>query len=106
MMKPFQKSHNTAFRLLTVLLYGTEARLPYLTLVSREGRQLVVSLRTGVTSRSMRMTIPRLKEHLSWLESIGLIQSYTQTARGIIVVQLLLPEQYSFPTVKEPANEP
>jgi hypothetical protein len=100
MLKPFQKSHNTAFRLLTVLLYGPEAKLPYLTLLKREGRRQLVSLRTGVTAKSLRMTIPRLKEHLAWLVSIGLILSFEQTAKGLIVVTLLLPENEAY------ANEP
>lgn len=106
MMKPFQKSHNTAFRLLTVLLYGPEAKLPYLTLISREGRKLSLSLRTGITAKSMRMTIPRLKQHLAWLQGIGLIAEFKQTGKGLIVVDLILPEQASFPPIEEPANEP
>lgn len=105
MMKPYQKSHNTAFRLLTVLLYGPEAKLPYLRLVSRANRKLVVELRTGITAKSLRMTIPRLKQHLAWLQSINLITSFEQTARGLILVELVLPDHSPFP-VKEPANEP
>lgn len=92
MLKPFQKSHNTAFRLLAVLLYGLESGLPYLQLVRREGRYLRLSLRTGVCAYSLRMTIPRLREHLTWLESIGLVQDLEQNERGLIQLTVKLPE--------------
>ena len=93
MLKPFQKSHNTAFRLLTVLLYGLESGLPYLTDLGVEGRYRRLRLRTGVCAYSMRMTIPRMREHLEWLMAIGLIEDLTQTETGLIELKVKLPLQ-------------
>lgn len=91
-LKPFQKSHNTAFRLLAVLLYGTESNLPYLTDLGVEGRYRRLRIRTGVCAYSMRMTIPRMREHLEWLESIGLVKDLGQTEKGILELSVKLPE--------------
>jgi hypothetical protein len=93
MLKPFQKSHNTAFRLLTVLLYGLESGLPYLTDLGVEGRYRRLRLRTGVCAYSMRMTIPRMREHLEWLMAIGLIEDLCQTETGLIELKVKLPLQ-------------
>jgi hypothetical protein len=93
MLKPFQKSHNTAFRLLAVLLYGLETGLPYLQPLGQEGRSLRLSLRSGVCAYSLRMTIPRLKEHLLWLESIGLVSDLKWgETKGLIELTVKLPE--------------
>ena len=92
MLKPFQKSHNTAFRLLTVLLYGPESHLPYLTDLGVEGRYRRLRIRTGVCAYSMRMTIPRMREHLEWLASIGLVENLEQPEKGIIELSVKLPE--------------
>ena len=91
MMRPFQKSHNTAFRLLAVLLYGTEGTTPYRTLVSRTETSLLLAIRTGAAARALKMTIPRLREHLAWLQAIGLLSEVEQTERGLINVTLILP---------------
>lgn len=91
-MKPFQKSHNTAFRLLTILLYGHETNLPYLTRLGVEGRWLRLELRSGACAYSMRMTIPRFKEHLSWLESIGLVSDLAYPQKGLVTLTVKLPE--------------
>ena len=91
MLKPFQKSHNTAFRLLTVLLYGVESGLPYLTDLGVTGRYRHLRLRTGVCAYSMRMTIPRMREHLEWLAAAGLIDELAQTETGLIELKVKLP---------------
>lgn len=91
MLKPFQKSHNTAFRLLTVLLYGLENHLPYLTDLGVEDRYRRLRIRTGACAYSMRMTIPRMREHLTWLQSIGLIGHLEQPETGIIELTVKLP---------------
>jgi len=90
-IKPFQKSHNTAFRLLAVLLYGTETGLPYLSSRGRDGRYLHLALRTGAASYSLRMTIPRMKEHLQWLTEIGLVENVCYPARGLTTLSVKLP---------------
>ena len=94
-MKPFQKSHNTAFRLLAVLLYGLESGLPYLTDLGVTGRHRRLRLRTGVCAYSLRMTIPRLREHLEWLQSIGLVEDLRQPDRGQIELTVKLPTPIS-----------
>jgi len=91
MLKPFQKSHNTAFRLLAVLLYGVESGLPYLTDLGVRGRYRHLRLRTGVCAYSMRMTIPRMREHLDWLQSIGLVEDLKQEERGWVELSVKLP---------------
>lgn len=92
MLKPFQKSHNTAFRLLAVLLYGLESGLPYLVNLGVEGRYRRLRIRTGICAYSMRMTIPRMREHLEWLVSIGLVEDLKQEERGWIELAVKLPE--------------
>lgn len=91
MLKPFQKSHNTAFRLLTVLLYGLESNLPYLTDLGVSGRYRRLRIRTGICAYSLRMTIPRMREHLEWLASIGLIDDLRQSDRGVLELSVKLP---------------
>lgn len=92
MLKPFQKSHNTAFRLFTALLYGLESNLPYLSLLGQEGRQRRLSVRSTACAYSMRMTLPRFKEHLAWLEQIGLLSDQDWTERGTVKLTIKLPE--------------
>ena len=96
MLKPFAKSHNTACRLLAVLLYGPESGLAYLTLLNRTDRRQTLSIRTGAAAYSMRMTIPRFKEHLDWLHSIGLIENWTKPQKGEVLVTVLLPESTNY----------
>jgi hypothetical protein len=90
-IRPFQKSHNTAFRLLAVLLYGTETGLPYLSSLGQEGRYHHLSLRTGPASSSLRMTVPRMKEHLQWLADIGLVENVSYPARNLATLSVKLP---------------
>jgi hypothetical protein len=91
MLKPFQKSHNTAFRLLAVLLYGTETGLPYLSSRGKAGRYHHLTLRTGAASSSLRMTIPRMREHLQWLADIGLVEDIVYPSRGLATLSVKLP---------------
>ena len=105
MLKPFQKSHNTAFRLLAVLLYGLESGLPYLTDLGTSGRYRRLRLRTGVCAYSMRMTIPRMREHLEWLQSIGLVEDLGQTNRGQIELSVKLPTSETLKWDENPANQ-
>lgn len=102
MLKPFQKSHNTAFRLLSVLLYGPEAQLPYLRLIYRSEDVQILELRSGPASLKLNMTIPRLKEHLLWLESIGLVYSVYQPQRGLLRVSVKLPKHTPYEAPNEP----
>lgn len=95
MIKPFQKSHNTAFRLLAVLLYGTETGLPYLSSRGKEGRYHHLTIRTGAASYALRMTIPRMREHLQWLSEIGLVQNVSYPARGLTTLSVKLPTEDS-----------
>jgi hypothetical protein len=90
-LRPFQKSHNTAFRLLTVLLYGVESGKPFLQQLWAEGRHVRLRLRSGATAYSMRMTIPRMREHLEWLEAIGLLSDLSRPGEGIIELTVKLP---------------
>lgn len=90
MIKPFQKSHNTAFRLFTVLLYGLESNLPYLEYLGTAGRYRRLRLRPAPCSYSMRMTVHRMKEHLTWLQDIGLIGELN-IAPGLIELTVKLP---------------
>lgn len=92
MLKPFQKSHNTAFRLFVALLYGLESNLPYLTPLEQTGRYRRLSIRSAACAYSMRMTIPRFKEHLAWLEQIGLISDQHWPERGRVDLTIKLPE--------------
>lgn len=89
-MRPFAKSHNTAFRLLTVLLYGLESNLPYLTDLGQAGRHRRLALRSGACAYSMRMTIPRMREHLEWLSEIGLVYDLVYE-KGQIQLSVKLP---------------
>ncbi len=91
MMKPFQKSHNTAFRLFTVLLYGLESGLPYLEYLGQEGRYRRLRLRPAPCSYSMRMTVHRMKQHLAWLQEIGLIDQL-ELSPGRIELSIKLPD--------------
>jgi hypothetical protein len=104
LIKPFQKSHNTAFRLLTVLLYGPETGMSYLTDLGTSGRYRRLQLRTGACAYSMRMTIPRLKEHLAWLQEISLIGEYTVIDRGLIELTVKLPLTENLECHENPAN--
>lgn len=92
MLRPFQKSHNTAFRLFTALLYGLELGSPYLDSRGRTGRYQHLALRTGPCAYSMRMTIPRMREHLEWLQACGLLSDVEQVDKGLIHLTLKLPE--------------
>lgn len=91
MLRPFQKSHNTAFRLLTVLQYGIESGKPFLEQLWVDGRYLRLRLRSGSAAYSMRMTIPRMREHLEWLEAIGLLSDLSRPSEGVIELTLKLP---------------
>lgn len=104
-MKPFQKSHNTAFRLLAVLLYGLESGLPYLTDLGVSGRYRKLRLRTGVCAYSLRMTIPRLREHLEWLQSIGLVVDLNQPDKGQIELSVKLPTNETQIWDENPVNQ-
>lgn len=72
-IKPYSKARNTAFRLLSVLLYGHESGLPYIELKSVNGRYVDLRIYSTPCAYSQAMTIWRMKEHLAWLEEIGLI---------------------------------
>jgi len=82
-IKPYSKARNTAFRLLSVLLYGIESGLPYIHFLNKEGRYVKVRIYSTPCAYSQSMTIWRMKEHIQWLEEIGLI-SDVDVNRGYI----------------------
>ena len=90
-LKPYSKSRNTAFRVLVTLLYGVESGLPYLTFLSREERHVRIHIKSHFAAKAMNITIWRMKQHLEWLEQIGII-SNIDVKPGNISLTVLLPE--------------
>lgn len=73
-IKPYSKARNTAFRLLSVLLYGIESGLPFIHLKGKKGRMVSLRIYSTPCAYSQSMTIWRMKEHIAWLEEIGLVE--------------------------------
>lgn len=73
------------------LLYGLETGLPYLSNLGLKGRYRRLSVRSGACAYSMRMTVPRFKEHLAWLVSCGLVEDVEWQERGLVHLTVKLP---------------
>lgn len=96
MIKPYSKARNTAFRLLSVLLYGIETGLPFIELKGKEGRYVNLRIYSTPCAYSQSMTIARMREHILWLEEIGLVDNI-EVNRGYIDLTVKYPyieEQY------------
>jgi hypothetical protein len=96
-IKPYSKARNTAFRILSVLLYGIESGLPYIKLINDEGRWKRIRIISTPCAYSQSMTIWRMKQHIEWLEEIGLVENISFN-KGYIDVSV------KFPHVEEGAS--